>query len=100
MTDDIETETVTVEVELEVRLPTDDGFSFDPLANQISNGTIDGIDTRTKATRIRDENGGDLLTEFGDSTFDTTGVFLPMNEVVIASYQALKESSQPVPETE
>lgn len=98
MSDDtIPTETVEVTLTAEVRVPTEGGFSFDPLAHEFANGEIDGTRTTLKATSVRAQP--DVLVEFGTLGPDgQPGVFFDTNELLFAALDALEATGKSLPE--
>ena len=100
----IHTDTVTVEVDLEIRRGEDsdsDGFSFDPMAQTLVEGTVGEMPVSAKLTHVRDDQqNAEILTELGDGGISTdsngVGVFLPMDAIINAAIHAVKED----PDTE
>ena len=98
----INTKTVTVEVDLEIRRGEDtenNGFSFDPSAQELVEGTVRGMHVNSKLTNVREEQANaDILTEFEDgginSDGDGIGVFLPMDQIIHAAIWAVVEDSE------
>lgn len=77
-----------------VRKPTDlttevtGGYSFDPLAEQLSSGSVsDEIDVAVKATHFRADETVDIAVEFGDSSLPN--VHFDGNELVQAALHML-----------
>lgn len=66
------------------------GYSFDPLSESISSGTVGGLDVNVRTSRIRDDDTADIVVRFGGE--DEPDVHFDTNDLVRAAILVLSSN--------